>query len=249
MALHPLARQFDSVAEAYERGRPEHVPAVVGAICAELGLRPGDPVLDLGAGTGKLTRPLLAAGLDVTAVEPQGAMRQALLASVGPERALEGVAEAIPLADGAVAAVTVADAFHWFDAERAPAEIARVLAPGGGIAVLTAVPDWRGASWAHEVGELISRARGEHPHFDGPPWQQALERAGGWGVPWEVRVTSFQPADAVRTLDWVASFSWVAALPEAGREDLLSRAAALIEAGTTPEQMRVHVTIGLVKRD
>ena len=77
MALHPLADRFASVAEEYERGRPEYPPGVVGALTAELGLGPGAAVLDLAAGTGKLTRALLAAGLDVIAVEPQEALARA----------------------------------------------------------------------------------------------------------------------------------------------------------------------------
>ena len=70
MTLHPLAEQFASIADVYERGRPEYTPAVVGVLAAELGLAPGAPVLDLAAGTGKLTRALVAAGLGVVAVEP-----------------------------------------------------------------------------------------------------------------------------------------------------------------------------------
>src|SRR5438270_7125297 len=123
MGLHPLAERFADVAGVYERGRPEYPPAVVGAIAAELGLSGAAPVLDLGAGTGKLTRALLAAGLDVVAVEPQASLREPLAASVGAERVREGSAEAIPLADGTVRAVTVADAFHWFDQAAALAEI------------------------------------------------------------------------------------------------------------------------------
>src|SRR6186997_2357884 len=88
--LHPLAAEFASVADAYERGRPEYAPAVVGALAAELGVAPGAPVLDLAAGTGKLTRSLLAAGLDVVAVEPQAPMRERLAATVGSERVRDG---------------------------------------------------------------------------------------------------------------------------------------------------------------
>jgi SAM-dependent methyltransferase len=248
VSLHPLARQFASVADAYERGRPEHAPAVVGALCAELGVPPGARVLDLAAGTGKLTRALLAAGLDVTAVEPQGELLRTLAASIGAERTLEGLAESIPLPGESVAAVTVADAFHWFDRAAALAEIARVLAPGGGLALLTTVPDWRGATWAHELGELLRSARTEHPHFDGPPWQEAVRASSGWSEPREVQVTTFHPADADGTLAYMASFSWVAALPDDERAALLANAATLIAAGETPPLMQVHVTLGLARR-
>ena len=99
------------------------------ALAAELRLAPGAPVLDLAAGTGKLSRALLAAGLDVVAVEPQTALRARLAGAIGADRVREGVAEAIPLPDGSVAAVTVADGFHWFDSGRALPEIRRVLVP------------------------------------------------------------------------------------------------------------------------
>jgi ubiquinone/menaquinone biosynthesis C-methylase UbiE len=129
VALQPLAEQFASVADAYERGRPDYAPAVVGAIAAELHIPPGAPILDLAAGTGKLKRALLAAGFDVTAVEPQHSLREVLAANVGAERALDEVAEAVPLPDASVEAVTVADAFHWFEPVAALAEIRRVLRP------------------------------------------------------------------------------------------------------------------------
>src|SRR5437868_12217076 len=111
MGMHPLAAQFAELADVYERGRPGYPPAVVGALAAELGLAPGARVLDLAAGTGKLTRALLAGGLDVLAVEPQAALRDVLARRIGAERVHDGVAEAIPLADASVDAVTVSDAF------------------------------------------------------------------------------------------------------------------------------------------
>ncbi len=160
-ALHPLAASFAGAAGAYERGRPEYAAEVVDAIVGELGLAAGAPVLDLAAGTGKLTRALAAGGLEVFAVEPQPELREILVATGGGERVYDGVAEAIPLPDASVDAVTVADAFHWFDRTIALTEIARVLRPGGGLAVLTTVPDWGGASWAHEVrapGRWLERA-------------------------------------------------------------------------------------------
>jgi SAM-dependent methyltransferase len=243
--LHPLAAQFAGVADAYERGRPEYAPAVVGAITSELGIGTTGRVLDLAAGTGKLTRALLHAGLDVVAVEPQAPLREVLIAGVGSGRVKEGVAESIPLGDRSVAAVTIADAFHWFDPAPALAEIRRVLHPGGGLAVLTTVPDWGGASWAHEVGALLSGLRPEHPHFDGPPWQDAVREAGGWSEPREIRVSTSAPAVPESFVDYLASMSWIAALPAADRERTLDRARAIISAGDTPAEMRVHVVIGV----
>ncbi len=245
MALHPLAAKFPAVADAYERGRPEYAPAVVGCVAAELRIAPGAPVLDLAAGTGKLTRALLAGGLDVVAVEPQRSLREILAAGVGPERVREGVAEAIPLPDASVAAVTVADAFHWFDPADALGEIRRVLRPGGGLAVLSTAPDWGGASWAHEVGTLIAELRPDHPHHDGPPWQDAVRAAGGWTAPREIRVTASQPADPERIVDYVASMSWIAAIPDEQRTETLARIGAIVNAGETPSELPVHVRIGL----
>ncbi|HZV72383.1 MAG TPA: class I SAM-dependent methyltransferase [Conexibacter sp.] len=245
VALHPLAVGFAEVAGAYERGRPEYAPAVVGAIAAELRIPPAAPVLDLAAGTGKLTRALLALGLDVVAVEPQSSLRGVLAAGIGRERVREGLAEAIPLPDGSVAAVTVADAFHWFDHALALAEIRRVLRPDGGLAVLSTAPDWGGASWAHEVGVLLADLRPAHPHYDGPPWQDAVRAADGWAAPREIRLTTSRPVLPERFVDYIASVSWVAALREPERAETLAQVDALVRAGETPTELPVHVTVGL----
>jgi ubiquinone/menaquinone biosynthesis C-methylase UbiE len=247
MPLHPLAEQFASVADVYERGRPEYAPAVVGALAAELRVGPGDPVLDLAAGTGKLTRVLSAFGLDVIAVEPQAPLRDKLAERLGPERVRDGLAEAIPLPDGAVAAVTVADAFHWFDHQPALTEIRRILRPGGGLAVISTLPDWSGASWAHELGSLVSSTRPEHPHFDGPPWQVAVRAAGGWTEPREVRVTTRQPTSPERIVDHMASMSWIAGMADREREQTLERIRALILSGETPDELPLRVVIGLTR--
>jgi SAM-dependent methyltransferase len=247
MSLHPLAARFAEVADAYERGRPDYPRQVTDVLASELTLAARAPVLDLGAGTGKLTRALAAAGFDVIAVEPQEPMREILAASVGPDRVRAGSAEAIPLEDGSVCAVTVADAFHWFERERALREIARVLRPQGALAVISTVPDLSGASWAHELGQLVSSSRPEHPFHDGPPWQESLGAAGGWGEPGEVRVTVSQRTDLDRLLAWLASISWVAAMDPAQREQLLARAKGLIRAGHTPAELPVHFVIGLAR--
>lgn len=245
MGLHPLAEQFGAIAGDYERGRPDYPPAAVGALAAELGIGPGARVLDLAAGTGRLSRALLAAGFDVVAVEPASSLREATAASLGADRVRDGTAEAIPLDAASVGAVTVGDAFHWFDQARALAEIRRVLRPGGGLAVLTTVPDWRGASWAHEVGELLAGSRPVHPRFDGPPWEDAVRAAGEWTPLREIRVTFNRPASTEQVVDYAASFSWVAGMPEDEKREFLDRARTLISTGTTPPELPVHVLIAL----
>lgn len=126
-----VGRTFGRVAAEYERTRPEYPAAAVERAAAGLGLAPAATVLDLGAGTGKLTRRLRARFARVVAVEPDEAMREL----IGGD-AREGTAEAIPLPDASVDAVFCGDAFHWFDPAPALAEIARVVRRDGGLALL-----------------------------------------------------------------------------------------------------------------
>lgn len=246
--LHPLAESFAGVAEVYERGRPDYPPAVAGAIAAELGFGPGDRVLDLGAGTGKLTRVLAGFGLEVIAIEPLEALRAVLAEQIAAARVLDGRAESIPLPGGTVAAVTVADAFHWFDRPRALEEIRRVVRPGGGLAILDKQPDWGGASWGPELAELIMELRPEHPNFDGRPWQEYVREAEGWSEPWVVRVTGEIPLEPEQIVDHTASMSWIASMPDVQRNETLERVRKMVRAGETPPRMPVHTEIGLARR-
>ena len=125
------AKGFSSAADIYERGRPGYAPEAVSWLCERLGIGPERTVLDLAAGTGKLTRDLVPSGARVIAVEPLDEMRAHLERVVPAAESLAGTAEQIPLADGSVDAVVCAQAFHWFDPERALPEIHRVLRPGG----------------------------------------------------------------------------------------------------------------------
>ena len=185
-------------AAAYERGRPGYPAEAVAELVRVLGVAPGATVLDLAAGTGKLTRQLLATGATLVAVEPAAAMRAQLARVVagqgpagpghGPGRpgpgvlVVGGTAEAIPVRDGSLDAVTVGQAFHWFDAARAVAELARVLRPGGRLGLMWNVRDESRPGVAfHHVHQL----------------------------------------DRAAVLDRFASISFIAALPEAARARVL----------------------------
>jgi SAM-dependent methyltransferase len=146
------ACSFDRAAVAYERYRPEYPEAALRWVVGRLGLEPGARVLDLGAGTGKLTRGLAALGLDVVAVEPGAAMLEQLRAAVPGVEALRGSAEAIPLPDASVDAATAGQAFHWFDPERTLPELRRVLRPSGGLGLL-----WNWEDVRDPLGSKISQ--------------------------------------------------------------------------------------------
>lgn len=132
MSVPPLAQVFDDVAGLYEDTRPSYPQAALDL----LDIGPGRRVLDLAAGTGKLTRLLASSGAEVTAVEPLDAMRAKLEQAVPSAKVHAGTAEQIPLPDASFDVVTVAQAFHWFDPDRALPEIARVLVDGGGLVVM-----------------------------------------------------------------------------------------------------------------
>ncbi len=158
------AGSFGAGAAAYERGRPGYPVEALRACLPEHARR----VLDLGAGTGKLTRGLLDLGLDVAAVEPLEEMR-ALIPSAA--QTLAGSAEALPLPDACVDAVLVGQAFHWFDHDRALAEIARVLSPAGTVGLLwnlldDAVP-WS-LPWPTRSVPRTEPASRPAPHRRGP---------------------------------------------------------------------------------
>lgn len=249
VVVHPLAAHFGSAADVYERGRPGYPPEVVGALVGALGLQPQEHVLDLAAGTGKLTRGLVAAGLSVSAVEPSPEMRARLETTAPGTRILDGLAERIPLDSGSLAAVTVADAFHWFDAPSALAEIRRVLIAGGGLASINALPDWSSLEVGPRIGELIDEVRPEHPFFDGPPWAELVAAEEGWGDLREVSVVAPQPASAAQLVAYVGSISFIAGLPDAKRVAWLDRVAVLLDGAEIPPELPVNYRIGLAARD
>lgn len=230
--LHDLVEGFRDP-ERYARGRAAYPPEVVTLVAGELGLAPGAPIVDVGAGTGMLTAPFLEAGFDVLAVEPLPELRTALTVTVGSGRVLTGTAEAIPLPDAAVAAAVCGDAFHWFDRTRAPAELHRVIAPGGGIGVLWRVPrpDAQ-APWFGEVARLMEEVRPAHVGYDEHGRGiAALAEHGGFSEPIRHEVPFERVTDADGVVAYVASASFIALLEDDHRERLLAEVLAALPQG------------------
>ncbi len=144
----------------YERGRPSYPSDAVGWLVDGLAIGPGRDVVDLAAGTGKLTRLLVATGAAVTAVDPSPAMRAEFAAALPDVPIVDGTAEALPLADGSVDAVTVAQAFHWFDVAAATNELARVIRPGGGFGMIWNERD-ASVDWLRELNAIFGWDRRE----------------------------------------------------------------------------------------
>jgi SAM-dependent methyltransferase len=229
--LHALVAGFADVAAVYERGRPDYPPAMVERVVAELGVTPGARVLDLGAGTGKLTRPLRAAGLDVVAVEPMARMRAALAAAIGAERTLDGRAEALPLADASLDGAVSAEAFHWFDGERAAAELHRVLRPGAGLVLSWLETQTHHTPWGDEIVALLRPLweRGAHSAITIGRRGEAVAEHAGFAPVRRVELFFDDELDRDGLLAWFASFSVVGALPHGRREDLLAQIAAVLD--------------------
>jgi SAM-dependent methyltransferase len=227
MVHEAAATGFARAADAYERGRPDYPPAAVAWLAQRVGLRAGATVVDLAAGTGKLTRALLTTGADVVAVEPVAAMRAALPAAAP---ALDGTAEAMPLPAGSADAVTVAQAFHWFDGDRALDEIHRVLRAGGGLGLV-----WNRRDLDHPVQaglhELMAPFRRSTPAHAAGVWREIFGRTTLFGPLEERTFAHVQRLDGQGLADRVGSVSFVAALPAAERAPVLDRARALAGGG------------------
>jgi SAM-dependent methyltransferase len=223
------ARGFARSAGAYERARPEYPPEAVAWLAERMGLRPGRTVVDLAAGTGKLTRPLAGTGAAVIAVEPVAEMRGLIGDDVA--RVLDGIAEAIPLADASADALTVGQAFHWFDGAAALAEIHRVLRPGGALALV-----WNRRPLEHPVHAAIQAIIEPH-HHDVPAhrsgaWRAAFETTTAFGPLEERTFDHAQDMDADALADRVGSTSYIAALDDGAREAVRREVRALAGGGT-----------------
>jgi SAM-dependent methyltransferase len=241
--LHPATKGFGLAAEMYERGRPDYPAAAIDLLVDRLDLRTGRTVVDLAAGTGKLTRQLVPTGADVIAVEPIAEMR----ALIADARAIEGTAEALPLADGSVDAVTVAQAFHWFRAEEALAEIRRVLRAGGGLALIWNTRDERDPVQA-AISEILEPLGQDTPRRHKRDWPAVLD-ASGLYLPSETATFDHaQELDEDGLVERFCSISFVAAAPREDYADVEVRVRALAHAHGAPVRLPYITEIYLAFR-
>ncbi len=228
-AVHETAAEgFARGAGAYERGRPSYPPEAVSWLAEQMGMAPGRRVLDLGAGTGKLTRLLIATGASLIAVEPVAEMRSAFAGLAPGVDVRTGTAEAIPLSDASVDAVVVAQAFHWFASEQTLAEIARVLTPTGRLGLVWNRRDLREPLQA-AISEIVEPHRGSTPSFMTGNWREAFQHTRLF-IPKAEHQVSYEQSLAIDQLtDRVLSVSFIAALSTSARDEVEREVRALAQ--------------------
>jgi ubiquinone/menaquinone biosynthesis C-methylase UbiE len=241
ISMGALARSFDRTADEYERARPGYAEEALDAV----GLPADAVVLDLAAGTGKLTRQLVPRFARVLAVEPLAGMRAVLERVVPEAEALEGTATAIPLEDASVDGVFVGQAFHWFGTAEAVREIARVLRPGGMLAILFNHADAELEPPLPEpVRDTIDALAAARP-------PERRSQSGLWRAPFPGPFGPFTEAsfpnpvehDREGLLARLASWSSVASLPDDERAGLLARLRELLPEAQYVDPLRTHLSL------
>jgi SAM-dependent methyltransferase len=196
-------------------------------VVERLGLGPGTTLVDVAAGTGKLTRQLVPTGARVIAVEPLEEMRAQLVAAVPGVETLAGTAEALPLPDASADGITVAAAFHWFDVDRALPELHRVLKPGCGLAIVGNGRDL-GQPLQTAVQQIIGSYLPGLGELSG--WIPVLEASPLFGPLEGVEATFEQHFDAAGLAERISTISYIARLPDDERAEVLAQVRALGEA-------------------
>jgi len=227
-AADSAALSFGAIAEIYDRGRPSYPEEAARWLTGE----PRSRVLELGAGTGKLTEPLVALGHDVIATEPSDRMAAFIPARAPRAHVMLARAEQLPLADQSVDIVVSAQAFHWFDHDTALTEIARVLKPGGSLALVWNMRDER-IPWVRRLGRIIDSQEHLVPHA-----LDALNACEWFG---EIETETFriwQPLRRPELHDLVLSRSAISVLSPEAQQQKLDEVDALYEDyGRGPDGM------------
>ena len=239
--VHPAAAiGFQRAADAYDRGRPGFPGGAVAFLARELALGGSTTLLELGAGTGKLTRLLSkAAAPRILAVEPVAAMRERLVGIPGVTP-LDAVAEALPLGPRDAEAAVAAQAFHWFDGDRALAELARVLPSGAPLALVWNVRD-ESVPWVTRFTDVIEPYRGDTPSYRSMRWREAFERTDTFAAPTRTVFPYAAPTTPDGVVDRALSISFIASLPPPERAQVAARVRDLVPPGHTAFPYRTEV--------
>ncbi len=226
--IHHAAHEGYSQASAtYEKARPSYPPKAISLLAKTLGLRAGREVLDLAAGTGKLTRLIAPFGCRLSALEPVAAMRATLAEKIPNVAFIDGSAETIAAPDASFDAVLVGQAYHWFDAPRATAEIRRVLRRGGGIGLLWNVRD-ESHDWVAQLTAIMDPHEKGTPRYRSSRWRESFDGNPRFS-PLESAVFSHAhlgPRSAI--VERVLSISFIAALPETARAEVARQVESLL---------------------
>ncbi len=243
MPVHHVAEAgFDREAEAYDRARPGYPPASVAWLAEHLRIGPRSTVLDLAAGTGKLTRLLLPLGATVVAAEPVAGMRGVLRALSPDVPLIAATAETLPLRPEVVDSITVAQAFHWFDALPALAEAARVLRPGGRLGLVWNARD-RSLPHVDALWSIMDRVEKHAPWRDHEDWRDSAFTDSPHFGPLHAATFHHDQLLAVDdVVDRFRSVSHVAALPDTEQAAVLDEVREVL--ATHPDTAgRDHVPI------
>jgi SAM-dependent methyltransferase len=237
-SVHPVAAAgFAAAADVYERARPSYPEEAVAWLAERLGLRPGRTVVDVGAGTGKLTRLLAPTGARLIAVEPVPEMLAKLVETVPGVEPMAGTAEALPLPDASADAVTVAQAMHWFDQARALPELRRVLRDDGALALVWNTRDLEDP-FHRRLERLLAKVRATVPVELEQEWRAPLEESLLFGPLEERRFRFEQQFTAQDLCDRISSTSFVAAMDAEARARLLDAVRELVRDVPEPFPFR-----------
>lgn len=229
MAVDRAAAGFDRRSQEYERARPGYPEAATRFLAEQLALRPGARLLDLGAGTGKLTRALLASRAQAIGLEPIEGMRRQFARVLPGCSLIAAVAEEIPLAADSMDAICAGQAFHWFANPRALAEIKRVLRSDGRLGLIwnSRLRGGRGEGWQAQMWGLVDRHEPARPGYD-RGWRRAIDEFDGLRMIAAETFTHAQGVGLEQIIQRVASTSFIAKLPETEHKKVLEEVQELV---------------------
>jgi SAM-dependent methyltransferase len=221
------ARGFQRAADAYERGRPDYPPAAVTCLIERLGITLRSVVVEVGAGTGKLTRLLVPSAARIIAIEPVEGMRRKFKEILPRVETHAGTADDLPLPGASADAIVTAQAFHWFAHPATLEEFHRVLKPDGRLGLIWNVRD-ESRDWIKALTHIINRRESDAPRYSSGEWRRVFDTTKLFTHLNSARFEHVQAASPAMIVDRIASLSFVAALPEEKRETVLGEVRELL---------------------